>query len=422
MRLLILADIHANYIALKTLLREIERTDLTYDRIICLGDIIGRYESPGETWNLLRGANTLFACAGNHEEALAWLLQGRTTGHTLNRAAALAEALNMVLMRRAELEDDLLDFWENPLYRGRFDIKQERDEFDLGSFDLVLAHGTPHSANGMDADARAAHQRNTYLSPHPMHEQELCNALRSVAPENGRQTLIFTGHTHLPMFVTPAGNTVRFDAGANEQGAYTYFVLNGRNEVRPEAINLMAVDAPVTLINAGSVGDARRSAGTLDPADPRPLAHAVWLDTHSGEMYFLAAPYDLNLVRIRMNRVSMEATFEDSDYRLTFELLRELYRTAPDHIVQTSDQARFQRYYRASGEFSAEDWHSLYLSGQYDESRVPMYINDLWFIEQIHLLSGLENTDTTLIEKPYAYHWDLDAFRLRAWGGAANRR
>jgi len=74
MRIAVFSDIHANFLALETVLADIKQARI--DHLVCLGDAIQGGAQPGETVALLRD----LACPtvmGNSDD---WLLTGRTIG------------------------------------------------------------------------------------------------------------------------------------------------------------------------------------------------------------------------------------------------------------------------------------------------------------------------------------------------------
>lgn len=69
MKLGIIADIHSNIIALKTIIKEFEKMNI--DKIVCCGDIIGIGPYPEETvQEFIRLKDKLIAIRGNHEQYL----------------------------------------------------------------------------------------------------------------------------------------------------------------------------------------------------------------------------------------------------------------------------------------------------------------------------------------------------------------
>jgi predicted phosphodiesterase len=68
MRLAILSDIHANAVALETVLAEIDRRGA--DALVCLGDIVGYGPDPGPCVEMVR-ERCAISVMGNHDEAVA---------------------------------------------------------------------------------------------------------------------------------------------------------------------------------------------------------------------------------------------------------------------------------------------------------------------------------------------------------------
>ena len=65
MKLLLIADIHANYEALQTVL------EIPHDRAICLGDIVDYGPDPEKCIDLLR-KKVILTIRGNHDNAVAF--------------------------------------------------------------------------------------------------------------------------------------------------------------------------------------------------------------------------------------------------------------------------------------------------------------------------------------------------------------
>jgi len=66
MRTLILSDIHSNLTALETAL---EQAQGKYDRVICLGDIVGYGPDPNEVIRRVQGLQPVAVVRGNHDKA-----------------------------------------------------------------------------------------------------------------------------------------------------------------------------------------------------------------------------------------------------------------------------------------------------------------------------------------------------------------
>src|SRR3989338_8897451 len=66
MRVLIISDIHANLIALETVLADAQNS---YDTVWCMGDLVGYGPNPNECVELVRTLPNLTCLTGNHDKA-----------------------------------------------------------------------------------------------------------------------------------------------------------------------------------------------------------------------------------------------------------------------------------------------------------------------------------------------------------------
>jgi len=97
MRYLILSDIHANITALDTVLAA---SDGDWDKIVCLGDIVGYGPDPNEAIDRIRALGCV-TIRGNHDKAIA----GITEAEDFNPIARAA-----MLWSREQLTDKNLEF------------------------------------------------------------------------------------------------------------------------------------------------------------------------------------------------------------------------------------------------------------------------------------------------------------------------
>jgi predicted phosphodiesterase len=116
MRLLVLSDIHANLTALEAAL---EAANGSWDRVVCLGDVVGYGPDPNEVTTRVRELDaTTIRC--NHDKAVTDLM-GTDDFNPIARAA--------VLWSRAQLSNENLDWLAN-LPQG-----------PMESDGIVLVHG-----------------------------------------------------------------------------------------------------------------------------------------------------------------------------------------------------------------------------------------------------------------------------------------
>ncbi len=66
MRILVISDIHANLVALQTVLADAANS---YDAVWCLGDLVGYGPNPNECIELVRSLPNLTCLTGNHDKA-----------------------------------------------------------------------------------------------------------------------------------------------------------------------------------------------------------------------------------------------------------------------------------------------------------------------------------------------------------------
>jgi predicted phosphodiesterase len=70
MRIAAVSDIHSNLAALRSVLEDIDGRSAEVDRIICLGDLVGRGPSPNEVLEMLR-EHDVESVRGNYDDAVA---------------------------------------------------------------------------------------------------------------------------------------------------------------------------------------------------------------------------------------------------------------------------------------------------------------------------------------------------------------
>ena len=117
MRTLILSDIHANLTAFEAVLSDAG----SFDRVWCLGDVVGYGPDPNECISLLRQQPGLRCIMGNHDSALMGFIDLRTFNDQAARAIVVQSEL---------LSQESRDFLE------LLDIVLEVEG-------VTLAHGSP---------------------------------------------------------------------------------------------------------------------------------------------------------------------------------------------------------------------------------------------------------------------------------------
>jgi predicted phosphodiesterase len=194
---LILSDVHSNLEAFEKCL---EMAEAKYDRVLCLGDLVGYGPDPNPVTERIREVSDVII-RGNHDKACA----GITDAHDFNRFARLATRWT-----REQLSAENLSFLQH-LPPG---------PVTLNGFQLV--HGSPSD-------------EDEYL----FGEAEALPALRSLAIQ-----VVFFGHTHLQggFLLNFKGGFARLQDLAAEDGCGLVLPLE---------------DGTRYLINPGSVGQPR---------------------------------------------------------------------------------------------------------------------------------------------------------------------
>lgn len=155
MRYLILADMHGNYTALKTVLEHASSEG--YDEALVLGDLVGYGAEPNQVVESIRGlVGPVQVIRGNHDKVVAGLDDGASFNPT---------ALQAARWTTEELSEDNLGYVRQ-LQKGPVTIDE----------DLVICHGSP-----LDEDEYllSAAEAEDVFESHPAQ-------------------VTFFGHTHLP--------------------------------------------------------------------------------------------------------------------------------------------------------------------------------------------------------------------------------
>ncbi len=194
-RFLILSDIHANLEALSAVLRAVSRR--RYDKVICLGDLVGYGANPDAVVSRLRKIPRLVVVRGNHDKVAA----GLASPDNFNIAARRSAQWTASKLSRENLAF-LRDLPVGPV--------------DIGS-GMVICHGSL-----LDEDAYLFSDYDAY---------ELFRT--------SSFAVCFFGHTHYPCAFRQAGEAVEFV------------------QFKGESSELLLDRDARCLINPGSVGQPR---------------------------------------------------------------------------------------------------------------------------------------------------------------------
>lgn len=179
MRILLLADLHANLAALEAAAVE------GFDRLICLGDLVGYGPSPNEVIRFIK-ERAFVAVRGDHDNALALDVDC----HCLPDQKALAEAT--LAYQRTLLSNEELD-WLRALPGSV--------AFTLDGYRFAAFHATPRNP-------LFGYEITPELPDDQLREQI----------EGVKADFILLGHTHLPM-VRGIGSRVVVNPGSVGQPA-----------------------------------------------------------------------------------------------------------------------------------------------------------------------------------------------------------
>ncbi len=207
MRYLLISDVHANLTAFEAVLEDAAGQ---YDKVWCLGDMVGYGPDPNECVELLLTLDHL-CIAGNHD----WAVLGKLDVDDFNPDARFAS-----LWTREQLTDDVRDYLDN------LPIALVEEEI------YTLVHGSPR---------------------HPIWEYILYPPVAQPNFKHFNTPYCFVGHTHSPVIFVeadePDGMCEEIKPDFNEEA----LLLGDRR----------------LIINPGSVGqprdgDARAAYGILD--------------------------------------------------------------------------------------------------------------------------------------------------------------
>lgn len=164
MNIAVISDIHSNVEAFEVVIRSLPE----YDKLICLGDIVGYGPQPNEVVERLRQLQPTTVLLGNHDHAV---VTGDTSDFSQHAALAIQWTRKCISQT-------------NLAYLSHL---QPSAKMEIRSTSLALYHGSPR-------DPLAE-----YIYP----GTPAASAKRLVH-ESGAQ-LVFLGHTHVPMLYTFEG-------------------------------------------------------------------------------------------------------------------------------------------------------------------------------------------------------------------------
>ncbi len=182
MRLILIADVHANWQALLSL----QRAEQKPDAVIFAGDAVGYGPDPSNCVKWLL-ANATVAVKGNHDEAIA---QGDVDGIPLELRESAHESI--AYSRKILAREDALRLSQLPL----------TNYYEAGGAKFFVTHGTP------------TNPLNGQLNPATCSESDLHAMFDSIDAD-----VIVLGHTHLPA-IRVFGKKIIINPGSLGQPRY----------------------------------------------------------------------------------------------------------------------------------------------------------------------------------------------------------
>ncbi|MDR3343431.1 MAG: metallophosphatase family protein [Treponema sp.] len=250
MRLLVISDIHANLAAFNAVLKHSARE---WDRILCLGDVVGYGPDPNECTELAAELCTVML-GGNHDLAAAGIM---------GIEAFSPHARNAIIWTQSTL------YARNSTF-----LSQCTPQAEYG--DMLLSHGGPEdpiwSYIFSESDAEAAFAGADF-------------------------TRCLFGHTHIPSaFMAPVGAIPQ--SGAGFACSVQYGNPDRIIETKTEGLRL--------LLNPGSVGFPRNSGEfhRLENLSHASAQYALF-DTDTGRWRFKRTEYDMRDTAERMARLGL---------------------------------------------------------------------------------------------------------------------
>jgi len=165
MRIAVFSDIHSNILALNKVLRDIEKQD--YNRVYCLGDLVGYGPNPNETIQTMRESR-ITTIMGNYDEGVGFEKGDCGCAYTTDEE-------KMDGQKSIEWTTDQVTSENKEYLRNLHD----KIEFTANGYKVILVHGSPRRIN-------------EYLyKDRP--ERSLTRMLESIDAD-----ILVCGHTHKP--------------------------------------------------------------------------------------------------------------------------------------------------------------------------------------------------------------------------------
>ena len=167
MKTLIVSDIHSNFAALKTIIRQEDPVD----QVICLGDVVQGGPEPEKVLSLLSSHGGFFIL-GNHDQDMLNVLQGKTAWDT-----------HMLKWLQDRGLQDIFDEW----------IEWESKQISESSYRFLRSFKDTLSINCQDLKIRLCHGHLWGHSLLPDAPSDRFEVLSNLYPEQ----YVFFGHFHV---------------------------------------------------------------------------------------------------------------------------------------------------------------------------------------------------------------------------------
>lgn len=184
MKIGIIADIHSNYFALRTVLDFLEDK---IDALICAGDFVGYGPQPKECIEAFEDFSLPnFLCLGNHDLGVRYNYSNHRLKEPIKNDFNILKtfkfreaAADMLELNAQEIQQEHFGFLKNLPYK---------QIFQLGQKNFYLTHATPST--------RKKENVGKYLSPPPLQAFKVTNNRLKKEKKAVNSDVIIIGHTH----------------------------------------------------------------------------------------------------------------------------------------------------------------------------------------------------------------------------------
>jgi len=239
---LILGDIHGNLAAFEAVLAE-ARKEGAFDKLICLGDIVGYGPEPHECIQLIQAQNN--SCvAGNHDRAVS----GKISVNGFNSQAA--EAINWTAGRLTATDLDYLNSLPEKTVFAEFTCTHGSPRDPISEY-LLSAISAEDNFPYFDTDICLVGHTHIPLIFENSHEGALLHEFRDgdVFPIGGNQVIINPGGVGQPRDNDPRAAYAIYDTDKN-----AVFARRVEYDIAATQMKMREAGLPDFLINRLSYG------------------------------------------------------------------------------------------------------------------------------------------------------------------------